>query len=100
VKTQSHVDVRRCRVGVVPFLEAPYLETCLDPWQWWWLVGGVALRVAAVVVRLVRVGKEVQRAHGGVASGWRAWCHGDLGDGGVEVVLSKQFQVSESLTEE
>jgi hypothetical protein len=37
--------------------------------------------VVVVVVHLVRVGKEVRRAHGGVASGWRAWCSGDLSDG-------------------
>jgi hypothetical protein len=27
------------------------------------------------------IGREVWRAHGGVASGWHAWCSGDLGDG-------------------
>ena len=62
----------------------------------WWC----CLCVVAVVVRLVRVGGEVRRAHGGVASGWRAWCSGDLGDGWAEVLLSEQSQVSESLAEE
>jgi hypothetical protein len=80
VKTQSYVDVRRRRLCIVPFLEASCLETRLDVWQWWWLAGGVALRVATVVVRLARVGKEVHKVHGGVASGWRAWCSCDLGD--------------------
>ena len=56
--------------------------------------------VATVVVRLARVGREVQRAHGCVASSWRAWCSGDLGDGWAEVLLSEQSQVSESLAEE
>jgi hypothetical protein len=27
------------------------------------------------------INKKVRRAHGGVASGWHAWCSGDLGDG-------------------
>jgi hypothetical protein len=47
------------------------METHLDLWQWWWSAGGVALLcVAAVVLRLVRVCREVRRVHGGVASGW------------------------------
>jgi hypothetical protein len=37
-------------------------------WRWWWLAGGVALCIANVVVRLVRVGRKVRRTHGGVAS--------------------------------
>lgn len=45
------------------------------------------LCVAAVVVLLVRDGREMQRVHGGVASGWRAWCSGDLDDGWAEVLL-------------
>ena len=49
---------------------------------------------------MVRVGREVWRAHGGVVSGWRAWCSGDLGDGWAEVLLSLQFQVSEFLADE
>ena len=84
----------------MPFLEAPHLETHLDLWQRLWSAGGVALCVAAVVVRSVRVAREVQRAHGCVASSWRAWCSGDLGDGWAEVLLSEQSQVSESLAEE
>ena len=84
----------------MPFLEAPHLETRLGLWQRWWSAGGVALCVAAVVVPSVRVAREVQRAHGGVASGWRAWCSGDLGDGWAEVLLSLQFQISKSLAEE
>ena len=56
--------------------------------------------VAAVVVRLVRVGRVMQRGHGCVASSWRAWCSGDLGDGWTVVLLSEQCQVSESLAEE
>ena len=56
--------------------------------------------VAAVVVRSVRVAREVQRAHGCVASSCRAWCSSDLGDGWAEVLLSEQSQVSESLAEE
>jgi hypothetical protein len=35
------------------------------------------------------VGREVQRAHGGVASGWHVWCSDDLGDGWAEVLLSE-----------
>ena len=31
---------------------------------------------------------------------WHAWCCGDLGDGWAEVLLSKRFQISESLAEE
>ena len=76
-------------IGVMPFLEAPHLETRLGLWKPWWSAGGVALCVAAVVVRLVRVGREVQRAHECVASSWRAWCSGDLGDGWAEVLLSE-----------
>jgi hypothetical protein len=44
---------------------------------------------AAVVVHLVRVSKEVQRTHRGVASGCHVWCNGDLGVGWAEVLLSK-----------
>jgi hypothetical protein len=44
---------------------------------------------AMVVVHLVRVGRVVQRAHGGVALGWHIWCSGDLGVGWAEVLLSK-----------
>jgi hypothetical protein len=53
------------------------VETHLDLWQWCWSHGGVAFRVAAVVVCLVRVGRELWRAHGGVASGWRTSCNGE-----------------------
>jgi len=84
----------------MPFLEAPHLVTRLGLWQRWLSAGGVALCVAAVVVRLVRAGWEVQRAHGCVVSSWRAWCSGDLDDGWAEVLLSEQSQVSESLAEE
>jgi hypothetical protein len=41
-------------LDVVPFLEASHLEAHLDLWQWWWSAGGVALCVAAAVVRFVR----------------------------------------------
>jgi hypothetical protein len=76
--------------GVMPFLEASHLGTRLGLWQWWLSVGGVARCVAAmVVVHLVRVGRVVQRAHGGVASGSHIWCSGDLGVGWAEVLLSK-----------
>ena len=71
--------------------------TRLNLWQRWWSAGGVALCIAAVVVRSARVAREVQRAHGCVASSWRAWCSGDLGDGWADVLLSEQAQVSESL---
>jgi hypothetical protein len=53
----------------------------------WWRCCLVQLCVAAVVVLLVRDGREMQRVHGGVASGWRAWCSGDLDDGWAEVLL-------------
>jgi hypothetical protein len=46
-------------------------------------------------MRLFRVGREVQRGHGGVTSGWRARCGGVLSGGGAEVVLSEQFQLYE-----
>jgi membrane protein YdbS with pleckstrin-like domain len=59
-------------IDVVPFLEAPYLETHLNLWQWWWSAAGVTLYIVVVVVHLVRVGREVRRAHGGVASDSRA----------------------------
>jgi hypothetical protein len=49
--------------GVLPFLEAPHLETRLGLWKWW-SAGGVALCVAAVVVRLIRVGREVKGSMG------------------------------------
>jgi hypothetical protein len=41
----------------------------------------VALCIATVVVRMIRVGREVQRTHGNVISGWHVWCCGDLGVG-------------------
>jgi hypothetical protein len=44
-RAQSYVDVRRRRLDVVPFLEAPYLETRLNRWQSWWSASGVALCV-------------------------------------------------------
>jgi hypothetical protein len=62
---------------------------------WWWRLAHCDCGGA-----LARVGWEVQRGHGGVASGWRDWCCGDLCVGGAEVLLSKQFQVSESLAGE
>jgi hypothetical protein len=68
VKTQSFADVRRRRHWRRTLLGGVASETHLELWQWWWSAGGVALCVAAVVVRLVRVGREVRRAHGGVAS--------------------------------
>ena len=34
------------------------------------------------------------------ALSWRAWCSGDLDDGWAEAMLSKRFQISESLAEE
>jgi hypothetical protein len=77
--------------GIVTFSEALHLETRLNLWQWCWPAGGVAWCVVGVVVCLVRVGREVQRAHGGVASSWHIWCtcSGNLGDGWAEVLLSK-----------
>jgi hypothetical protein len=53
-----------------------------------------------MVVRLVRVGREVQRGLGCVASSWRAWCSGDFGFGWADMCLSEQSQVYESLAEE
>jgi hypothetical protein len=44
---------------------------------------------------LFRVGREVQRGHGGVTSGWRARCGRVVCGGGAEVVLSEQFQIHE-----
>jgi hypothetical protein len=72
VKTQSSMDVRqqrhRCRAllgGAASGDPSRLLAVVVDDW-WGCLVccgcGG----------RLVRVGRDVQRAHGGVASGWRA----------------------------
>jgi hypothetical protein len=80
VKIQSFVDVRRW---------CYYRRTLLRG-----VASGDSSRPVAVVVvmvlvvRLVCVGREVRRAHVGVASGWRAWCSGDLGDGRAEVFLS------------
>ena len=34
------------------------------------------------------------------ALSWHVWCSGDLGDGWAEAMLSKRFQISESLVEE
>jgi hypothetical protein len=51
-----------------------------------WLVV-VALCTAAVVVRMIRVGREVQRTHRIVISGWCVWCCGYLGVGWAEVLL-------------
>ena len=74
----------------MPSLEAPHLETHFG---YTVVVVGWRCCLCATVeeARLVRVGREVRRAHGGVASGWRAWCSGDLGDGWAEVLLSLQF---------
>jgi hypothetical protein len=42
VKIQSFRTCDDDAIGVVPFLEAPHLETRLGLWQWWWSASGVA----------------------------------------------------------
>jgi hypothetical protein len=58
------------------------------------------LCAAVAVVRLIRSDREVQRGHGGVASGWGARCGGDLNVDWAVVVLSEQSQVYEPVAEE
>jgi hypothetical protein len=42
VKIQSFRTCDDDAIGVMPFLEAPHLETRLGLWQWWWSASGVA----------------------------------------------------------
>jgi hypothetical protein len=81
VKTQSYVDVRRrCHrrrtlLGGAASGDPSQLVAVVVIGRWCFLVCGGDCGGA-----LVPCGKEVRRAHGGVASGWRAWCGGVLGD--------------------